>query len=222
MRKNTSPTTSVGYLNKGYPNSTTKKDKPPEKTKPRLRPRRYNESKPRTKRLDHVPTRTRLARRDASATGKSPTRTTLGRAGRPASPTDFQIKVKAFNATANHFLPPWLQHRQHGSSISVKYHFLLPIPRWAVKTCHCTRHARYCSATDPLRGITRRLSYPEIPGARPYPFPVDPPRPGLDQPPVNKGARPARHRTRGLFTIPSFTSPWCPGMVGHSRSTSLQ
>jgi hypothetical protein len=92
----------------------------------------------------------------------------------------------------------------------------------AVKTCHCTRHARYCSATDPPRGITRRLSYPEIPRARPYPFPVDPPRPGLDQPPVNKGARPARHRTRSLFTIPSFTSPWCPEMAGHSRSTSLQ
>jgi hypothetical protein len=147
---------------------------------------------------------------------------TLGRAGRPASPTDFQTKVKAFNATTNHFLPPWLQHRQHGSSTSVKSHFLLPMSGWAVKTYHCTRHARYCSATDPPRGITRRLSYPEIPGARPYPFPVDPPRPGLDQPRVNKGARPTRHRTRGLFTIPSFTSPWCPGMASHFRSTSLQ
>jgi hypothetical protein len=145
----------VGYLNKGYPHSTTKKDKPPEKTMPRLRPRRYNEPKPRTERLGHVLTRTRLARRDASTTGKSPTRTTLDRAGRPASPTDFQTKVKAFNAIANHFLPPWLQHRQHESSTSVKSHFLLSIPRWAVKTCHYTRHARYCSTTDPPRGKAR-------------------------------------------------------------------
>jgi hypothetical protein len=60
-------------------------------------------------RLDHVPTRTRLARRDALTTEKSPTRMTLGRAGRPASLTNSEIKVKAFNATANHFLPPWLQ-----------------------------------------------------------------------------------------------------------------
>jgi hypothetical protein len=57
---------------------------------------------------------------------------------------------------------------------------------WAVKTCHCTRHARYCSATDPPQGKTRRLSYPKIPRARPYPFPVNPPRPGLDQPSVKK------------------------------------
>jgi hypothetical protein len=145
---------SVGYLNKGYPHSTTKKDKPLRKPRQRLRPRRYNEPKPRTERLDHVLTRTRLARRDASTTGKSPTRMTLGQAGRPASPTDFQTKVKAFNATANHFLPPWLQRLQHGSSTSVKSHFLLLIPGWAVKTYHCTRHDGYCSATDPPRGIT--------------------------------------------------------------------
>jgi hypothetical protein len=80
---------SVGYLNKRYPNSTTKNDKPPEKITPRLYPRRYNEPKPRMGCLDHVLTRTRLARRDASTIGKSPTRTTLGRAGRPASPTYF-------------------------------------------------------------------------------------------------------------------------------------
>jgi hypothetical protein len=105
---------------------------------------------------------------------------TLGQAGRPASLTNSQTKVKAFNATANHFLPPWLQRYQHGSSTSVKSHFLLPIPEWAVKTYHCTRHAGHCSATDPPRGRIRRVSYPKILGARPYPFPVDPPRPGLD------------------------------------------
>jgi hypothetical protein len=192
------------YLNKGYPHSTTKKDKPLRKPRQRLRPRRKNEPKPHAERLDHVPTRTRLARWDASTTGKSSTRATLGRAGRPASPANSQTKVKAFNATVNHFLLPWLHRRQHGSSTSVKSHFLLPISGWAVKTCHCTRHAVHCSATDPPRGGSRRVSYPKIPGARPYPFPVDPPRPGLDQPPGNKEARPARHRTRGLFTVSSF------------------
>jgi hypothetical protein len=164
----------------------------------------------------------RLARRDASTTGKSPTCTTLGQAGRPASLTNSQTKVKAFNATTNHFLPLWLQRHQHGSSTSVKSYFLLPIPGWVVKTCHCTRHVGHCYATDPPRGESRRASYPEISRARPYPFPVDPPRPGLDQPSLNKEARPTRHKTQGLFTVPSFTSPWCPGMAGHSRSTSLQ
>jgi hypothetical protein len=163
-----------------------------------------------------------LARWDASTTGKSLTRMTLGRDGRPASPTNSQTNVKAFNATANHFLPPWLQRRQHGSSTSVKSHFLLQILGWAVKTCHCTRHVMHCSTTDPPRRGSRRVSYPEIPGARPYPFPVDPPRLSLDQPPVNKEARPARHRTRGLFTISSSTSLWCPGMAAHSRGMSQQ
>jgi hypothetical protein len=211
----------VGYLNKGYPHSTTKKDKPLRKPRQRLRPRRQNEPKPCKERLDHVSTRTRLARWDASTLGKSLTRTNLGRAGQPASLTNSQTKVKAFNATANHFLPPWLQRGQHRSSTSVKSHFLLPIPGWVVKTCHCTRHTRHCSTTDPSRGKIRRVSYLEISEARPYPFPVDPPRPGLDQPSVNKGARPARHRTRGLFTIPSFTSPWCPGMATALDKTSL-
>jgi hypothetical protein len=149
----------------------TKKDKSLRKPRQRLRPQRQNEPKPRKERLDHVPTRTRLARRDASTPRKSPTRTTLGRAGRPASLTNSQTKVKAFNATANHFLPSWLQRCQHESSAIVKSHFLLPIPGWAVKTCHCTRHTRHCPATDPSRGKIRRVSYPEISGARPYPFP---------------------------------------------------
>jgi hypothetical protein len=101
----------VGYLNKGYPQSTIKKDKPLRKPRQRLRPRRRNEPKQRTERLDHVPTRTRLARRDASTTEKSLTRMTLGRAGRPTSLTNSETKVKAFNATANHFLLPWLQRK---------------------------------------------------------------------------------------------------------------
>jgi hypothetical protein len=116
--------------------------------------------------------------------------------------------------------PHGYSDNQHGSSTSVKSHFLLPIPEWAVKTYHCTRHAGYCSVTDPPRGRIQRVSYPEIPGARPYPFPVDPPRSGLDQPPVNKEARPACHRIRGLFTVSSSTSPFVrgwPAILGARR-----
>jgi hypothetical protein len=118
--------------------------------------------------------------------------------------------------------PHGYNNNQYGNSNSVKSHFLLPILGWAVKTCHYTRHAEHYSTTDPPRGIIRRVSYPEISGTRPYPFPIDPPRPVLDQPPVNKEAMPACHRIQGLFTASSSTSPWCPGMAGHSRSTSLQ
>jgi hypothetical protein len=130
----------------------TKKDIPLRKPRQRLRPRRQNEPKPCAERLDYISTRTRLARSDASTTGKSPTRTTLGQAGQPASLTNSQTKVKAFNATANHFLPTWLQRYQHGGSTSVKSHFSLPILEWMVKTCHYIRHVGYCSTTDPPRG----------------------------------------------------------------------
>jgi hypothetical protein len=139
--------------------------------------------------------------------GKSPTRTTLSQAGRPASLTNSQIKVKAFNATANHFLPLWLQRYQHGSGTSVKSHFLLPIPEWAMKTCHCTRHVRHCSTTNPPRGRIRQVSYPKIPRARPYPFPVDPPRPGLNPALTNRRST----KKQGLHaTGPGISSPSHP------------
>jgi hypothetical protein len=139
----------------------------------------------------------------------------------PHSPT-LRQKSKHLMQPPTTFYPYGYSDNQHGSSIGVKSHLLLSISGWVVKICHCTRHVEHYSATDPPQGRIRRVSYPEIPGARPYPFPVDPPRPGLDQPPVNKEARPAYHRIRGLFTVSSSTSPWCPGMAGHSRSTSLQ
>jgi hypothetical protein len=193
----------VEYLNKGYPQSTIKKDKPLRKPRQKLRPQRQNEPKPRTGRLDHCLTRTRLARRDASTTEKSPTHTTLGRASRPTSLTDSETKVKAFNATANHFLPHGYSGNQHGSSTSVKSHFLLPISGWAMKTCQYTCHAEHYSATDHHRGRVWRVSYPEIPGTRPYPFTVDPPRPILDPTSTNhrsnKEARLACHRNPESF-----------------------
>jgi hypothetical protein len=80
--------------------------------------------------------------------------------------------------------PHGYSNDQHGSSTTVKSYFLLPIPGWAVKTYHYTRHAEHYSSTDPPRGRIRRVPYPAILRTRPYPFTIDPPRPGLDQPPV--------------------------------------
>jgi hypothetical protein len=112
----------VGYQNKGYPQSTIKKNKTTSKALPTKtgraettnetpRPRSDSHEARSMGRLDHVPTRTRLAQQDASTTEKSPTRTTLRRAGRSTSLTNSETKVRAFNATANHFLPPWLQQQ---------------------------------------------------------------------------------------------------------------
>jgi hypothetical protein len=65
-----------------------------------------------------------------------------------------------------------------------------------------------------------------IPGTRTYPLTLDPsstwPRSGLDPLPVNKEERLTWHRAQSLFTVSSSTSPWCPGMAGHSQGTSLQ
>jgi hypothetical protein len=74
---------------------------------PRLRSDSYEA--PSTGRLDCVPTRTRLARQGISAIGKSPTRTTPGRAARPTLFTNSETKVRAFNATTYYFLSSWLQ-----------------------------------------------------------------------------------------------------------------
>jgi hypothetical protein len=118
----------VGYLNKGYPHSTTKKDKP-------LRKLRQGSAHVGTTSQNHArnaSTTFQLARGLLDGTPRPQGNLRLvrpwGRAGRPVSPTNFQTKVKAFNATVNHFLPPWLQRRQHGSGTSVKSHFLPPIP----------------------------------------------------------------------------------------------
>jgi hypothetical protein len=76
-----------------------------------------------------------------------------------------------------------------------------------VKTYHYTRHAGYCSTTDPPRGRIRQVSYPENPGARPYPFPVNPPRPGLDPTLTNRRST----KKQGLHaTGPGVFSPSPP------------
>jgi hypothetical protein len=115
---------------------------------------------------------------------------------------------------------------RRGSNAGVRSRFLPPIPGWEVKTCHYTHHTAHRFATDHPRGRIRQGPYPTISGIRPYPPVLDPsstrPRPSLDPAPVSRGERPTRHRAQGLFTVSSPTSPWCPGMAGHSWGTSLQ
>jgi hypothetical protein len=115
---------------------------------------------------------------------------------------------------------------RRGSSTGVRSHFLLPIPGWEVKTCRYIHHATHCFAIDHPRGRIRQGPYPTISGIRPYPPVLDPsstwPRPSLNLPSVSREKRPTWHRTRGLFTVSSSTSPLCPRMASHSRGTSLQ
>jgi hypothetical protein len=111
-----------GTKNKGYPQSTIKKNKTTPKPLPTRtgraetanetpRPRSDSYEALSTGRLDHVPTRTRLARQDALTTKKSPTCMTQGQATRPTLFTNSETKIRAFNVTTNHFLPPWLQQQ---------------------------------------------------------------------------------------------------------------
>jgi hypothetical protein len=79
---------------------------------------------------------------------------------------------------------------RRGNSTGVKSHFLLPIPRWEVKTYHYIHHTAHCFATDHPRGRIRQGPYPIISGIRPYPPVLDPsstwPRPSLDLPSVSR------------------------------------
>jgi hypothetical protein len=99
------------------------------------------------------------------------------------------------------------------------------------KACTPLDHVGHCSATDPPRGRIRRVSYPEIPGARPYPFPVDPRRPVLDPTSTNRRStkKQGLHATGpGVF---SPSHPLChhgvrgwpaiPGEVATAASTAL-
>jgi hypothetical protein len=118
---------------------------------------------------------------------------------------------------------------RHLSTIaSIASHFLLPIPEWAVKTYHCTRHAEHYSATDHPRGRILRLSYPKILETRPYPFTIDPPRPGLDQPPIKQGSKACMphdpesfHRLILYVTMVSGDGRPFPGHVATATSTTL-
>jgi hypothetical protein len=111
---------------------------------------------------------------------------TLGRAGRPTALTNSETKVRAFNATANHFLPSWLQQQPAWKQYQCQISLFTAYPGMGGENLSLCASYR---ATDHPRGRIRRLSYPEIPGTRPYPFIVDPPRPGLDQPPVKQESK---------------------------------
>jgi hypothetical protein len=109
--------------NKTTPKALPTKTRRAKTTNETPRPRSDSHEARSTGRLDYIPTRTRLARQNASTTEKSPTRTTLGQAGRPTSFTNSGTKVRAFNATTNHFLPSWLQQqpvwRQYRCQVSL-------------------------------------------------------------------------------------------------------
>jgi hypothetical protein len=124
----------VGYQKQGVPTINDKKNKTTPKPLPtKMRQAKIANETPRPRSdsyearstgcLDHVLTRMRLARQDASTTEKSLTPTTLGRASRPTLFTNSETKVRAFNATTNHFLPSWLQQqpawRQYRCQISL-------------------------------------------------------------------------------------------------------
>jgi hypothetical protein len=121
--------------------------------------------------------------------------------------------------------PHGYSNNRHGSSTSVKSHFLLPIPGCAVKTYHCTRHTEHYSTTDHRRGRIRRVSYPEIPGTRPYPFTVDPSstRP---QPTAGQTRKQGLHATGSGVFLPSHplrhhgVRGW-PAILGARRYSGL-
>jgi hypothetical protein len=206
---------------------------------PRLRSDSYEARS--TERLDYVPTRTRHPRQDASTAFRL-ARGSLDKASRlsgnlrlvrprvgpldpPRSPTLRQKSehLMRLPTTSNHHD---YSSNQRGSSTGVKSYFLLPIPGWEVKTCHCTHHTAHYFATDHPRGRIQQGPYPTISGIRPYPPVLDPssiwPRPSLNLPSVSREKRSMWHGARGLFTVSSSTLPWCLGMAGHSQGTSPQ
>jgi hypothetical protein len=103
--------------------------------------------------------------------------------------------------------PYGYSNNRHGGSTGVKSHFLLPIPGWEVKTCHCTRHTMHYFITDHPRGRIRQGPYPAIPGTRPYPLIIDPLRPDLD--PASTHRRSTRKKGR-RDTGPGVFSPSHP------------
>jgi hypothetical protein len=98
----------------------------------------------------------RLARGLLDGTPRPPRNLRLARpqvepVGPPYSPT-LRQKSKHLMQPPTTSYPHGYSNNQHRSNTSVKSHFLLSIPEWAVKTCHCTRHTEHYSATDPLEG----------------------------------------------------------------------
>jgi hypothetical protein len=174
----------------------------------------------------------RLARDSFDGTPRPPRNLRLARpwvepVDPPHSPT-LRQKSKHLMQPPTTSYPQGYSGNQRGSSTSVKSHFLLSIPGWVVKTCHCTRHAEHYSATDHPRGRVRRVSYLKNPGTRPYPFTIDPPRPGLDQPSVKQGSKTCMpqdpesfHRLILYITMVSGDGRPFSGHVATTASTAL-
>jgi hypothetical protein len=138
--------------------------------------------------LDCVLTRTKHPQRDASTAFRL-ARGSLDKASRlsgnlrlarpwvrpldpPCSPT---LRQKSEHLMR---LPTTSYHHgynsnQRGSSTGVKSYFLLPIPGWEVKTCHCTHHTTHYFVTDHPRGRIRQGLHPTISGIRLYPPVLD-------------------------------------------------
>jgi hypothetical protein len=178
---------------------------------------------PSTGRLDRVLTCTRRARQGISTIGKSPTRTTPGRTARPTLFTKLWNKSQSIQC--NHLLHPTI------TATSVTDMEAVPVSN--LTFCYPSRDGRWKPVTvrtipcTVLPPITLEGGYDKdcIPRSRGFGL-IHPssahPRPSIDLPSVSREKRPTWHRARGLFTISSSTSPWCPGMAGHSRDTSLQ
>jgi hypothetical protein len=96
-------------------------------------------------------------------------------------------------------------------------------PGMESETCHYAHLIAHYFVTDRPRGRIRQGPYPMVLGIRPYPPSLDlaSTRPRCP-PPVSRKERPTWHRTQGHFTVLSPTSSRCPGMAGHSWSTTLQ
>jgi hypothetical protein len=165
--------------------------------------------------LDYVPTRTRPARRDASTTSRLVRGTLDGtprprpdsyeaRSTRHLDYWEISDSHDPGSDHSTHFVSPTLRQKsehlrrlpttsyhhgyssnRRGSSTGVKSYFLLPIPGWEVKTCHCTHHTAHYFSTDHPRGRIRQGPYPMISGIRPYPPALDlastQPRPTIGQ-----------------------------------------
>jgi hypothetical protein len=144
---------------------------------------------------------------------------TPGRTARPTLFTNSETKVRAFNATTYYFLASWLQQ----------------LPTWKQYRCQIllfTAHpgmgGENLSLYAPYRALFCHRSPSRKDATRTVPHDLGDsalstrPRLVLDLPSVSREKRLTWHNTRGLFTVSSSTSPWCPGMAGYSRGTSLQ
>jgi hypothetical protein len=176
---------------------------------------RLNRAPSRTARyLDGAPTRARLVR----PLGKTPTHVSLGRAPRLLLFTYPRTKAITFNAVTYYHLPAWLRP---GSTCQISL-FYRPSRdgRWKPPLYP---PYRALFTIDHPRGRIRQGPFSAISGIRPYPSGLDPastqPRRSAQ---FNGKGRTVWHGASDHFAVLSPMMPWCPGLAGHSQSTSLR